>query len=367
MRNAALQTLSVLALLVNVLAVSSANPVHGAGYLNPPEGGQYACPQPDLLNIVDRTCSANDSCGGAEAWPVLTRAKSTGNVGGQGRPPRLVEHRAVPHGDPPCARQQRPRRDGKPCPRGGHRVLDLHGLFPLRDEERLVRPQGLLQRPCALHHRVRSRRQRRPLGQGRTQHPPRALLHQRGPPNPRPPADHHLQGQPPQPRGPTLRPRPGLVPHRHEPRRPPRSHQHEGPGLRPSPRHVQPRLQRQHLHLRLLQRRRHLPHRGAYRGLRAPREGMRHERPPPRHRALRHSARQGHGVRLHGRPRAAPPRGPQRRRSSPAPQPQRAVLRPRHACAPPSRRLGARDGRRLREPGWRRRREHARQLMEDQR
>jgi hypothetical protein len=43
----------------------------------------YSCPAPDAFNLVDKTCSANDVCGGAETWPLRDSGTSTGNVGGE--------------------------------------------------------------------------------------------------------------------------------------------------------------------------------------------------------------------------------------------------------------------------------------------
>ena len=71
--------------LVNIAAPSAAGPVDGAVQLDTGgDHGSYVCPAVDPLNVVDRTCSANDACGGAEAWPIEATGSSSGNVGGMG-------------------------------------------------------------------------------------------------------------------------------------------------------------------------------------------------------------------------------------------------------------------------------------------
>jgi len=74
----------LLVLTTNVLSLAVANPPENAAYVDTGRGntGGYACPVPDLLNLVDRTCSANDACSGAERWPVRTTGSSTGAVEG---------------------------------------------------------------------------------------------------------------------------------------------------------------------------------------------------------------------------------------------------------------------------------------------
>ena len=91
MRNPTVPILIVLVLAANTLSLTSADPTDhlpadGAGYVDAPETppSDYICPTPDPLNLIDRTCSANDSCGGAEAWPLRATASSSGNVGGSG-------------------------------------------------------------------------------------------------------------------------------------------------------------------------------------------------------------------------------------------------------------------------------------------
>lgn len=91
MKNAALRCVIVLSLLMNALAISSANPVDrppvdGAGYVDAskPDASEYVCPHPDALNVIDLTCSANDACGGAEAWALRATGSSSGHVGGTG-------------------------------------------------------------------------------------------------------------------------------------------------------------------------------------------------------------------------------------------------------------------------------------------
>lgn len=81
----------VLVFLANAFTLGAAKPVgdaavqvkggEGGSGDNPPPG--YQCPIPDAFNVVDRTCSTNDNCGGAEAWPIRTAGTSTGHVGGE--------------------------------------------------------------------------------------------------------------------------------------------------------------------------------------------------------------------------------------------------------------------------------------------
>lgn len=119
MRNTALRILIVVALFTSALTLTSANPtdrIDASGHADPPEAPptNYTCVAPsegtDPLNVIDRTCAGNDSCGGAEAWPVRTTATSSGNVGGTGdtadwskvlvyRTETLVVHATVEQGD----------------------------------------------------------------------------------------------------------------------------------------------------------------------------------------------------------------------------------------------------------------------------